>query len=392
MIKGCFSCIGKAVLIILVLVWIFAVYQEVNGQELSTPTYTPEPTETTMPTALPTETTMPTALPTETTMPTALPTETPTPEPPTFTPTAVIPTPTPTPLSTSTPVPGDAYENDTPPNAPIYIGPQLRSFYPENDIDYVRYRLKASITTYFETHDLVGEADTFVCVYRDDDGYLTEHDALLGCDDDSGFGLSSYLTLSVSADMDVTITIENQAIGYAPPVGYSFRIVAEPNATPTVTPRPPTSTPRGNQQPTAYPTYTPYPTVTAVPVTPAPTTPPMPASSSYSARPAATAAPKPILYVYIYTDTNEDHVMDGHEGADDVRVILSTLDRQWQMEVYAVDGMAAFIAGDDFPAGHDEVLVRVPYLHRNGTFKLDDEQATTAEIALEPVVYPVYLP
>ena len=124
-------------------------------------------------------------------------------------------------------------------------------------------------------------------------------------------------------------------------------------------------------------------------------TPETAAVSSYSAAvagPLPTSAPEPILYVSIYTDTNEDHVMDSHEGADDVRVILSTLDRQWQMEVYAVDGMASFAAGDDFPAGHDEVLVRVPYLHRNGTFKLDDDHATTAEIALEPVVYPVYLP
>ena len=357
------GCIGKVVIFILVVWLMMLIAKSASAQEDPTPTSTPLSTST----------------PTET--------ATTTPEPPTAT---LMPTHTST--VTFTPVPGDAYENDTPPHAPIYIGPQLRSFYPAEDIDYVRYRLKSNIITYFETHDLTGEADTIVCVYRDDDGYLTENDPLLGCDDDGGFGLSSYLTLSVSADMDVSITIQNQAIGYAPPVGYSFRIIAGPNATPTMTPKPPTSTPRPLQQPaTPYPTYTPYPTITAVPATPIPTTKPMPISN-YSARPAATAVPKPILYVSIYTDTNEDHFMDNSEGADDVRVILSTLDRQWQMETYAVDGMASFIAGDDFPASQDEVLVRVPYLHRNGTFKLDDEQATTAEIALEPVVYPVYLP
>lgn len=368
------GCIGKVVIFILVVWLMMLVSKSASAQEDPTPTSTPLSTST------PTETA--TAIVTFT------------PESPTATITAVPPTftPIPTTETTPTPVPGDAYENDAPPYAPIYIGPQLRSFYPAADVDYVRYRLKANIITYFETHDLTGEADTIVCVYRDDDGYLTENDPLLGCDDDSGSGLSSYLTLSTSADMDVTITIHNQAIGYAPPVGYSFRVIAGPNATPTMTPKPPTATPRGLQPPaTPYPTYTPYPTITAVPATPVPTTKPI-LASNYSARPAPTTAPKPILYVSIYTDANEDHFMDSSEEADNVRVILSTLDRQWQMETYAVDGIASFVAGDDFPVGQDEVLVRVPYLHRNGTFKLDDDQATTAEIALEPVVYPVYLP
>jgi hypothetical protein len=196
------------------------------------PTQPPPPTETT--TAVPTPS--PTATPETAATPTPLVGET--------------PSPWPTPATPSTPTPGDAYEDDRPPHAPVYIGPQLRSFYPTGDVDYVRYRLKANVVTYFETHDLTGEGDTIVCVYRDDDGLLTESDPLLGCDDDSGVGLSSYLALQVSADMDVTVTIVNKSLGYAPTVGYTFRIIAEPNATPTPTSNPPTATPRGQEPPT----------------------------------------------------------------------------------------------------------------------------------------------
>jgi hypothetical protein len=259
-------------------------------------------------------------------------------------------------------------------------------------VDYVRYRLKAGILTYFETHDLTGEADTILCVYRDDDGILTANDPLLGCDDDRGAGLSSYLVLQVSADMDVTITIANQAIGYAPPVGYSFRIVAGPNATPTVTPPPPTATPRlPEPSPTPYPTYTPFPSPTPVP-TAIPTGTARPSSGGSWTPPTATPEPQAVLHVSIFIDINEDHIMDNGEGADDVLVILSTLDRQWQIEAYSQAGLASFFSLDGFPAGQDEVLVRVPILHRNGTFRLDDERATTAAIELEAVALPVYLP
>lgn len=331
----------------------------------------------------------PVATPTETETPTAVPTETATALPPTATAVPPTMTPLPSPMPTATAIPGDSFEDDTPPHAPVYIGPQLRSFHPAGDVDYVRYRLKAAVVTYFETHDLTGEADTFVCVYRDDDGFLTGADHLLGCDDDSGQGLASLLTLQVSADMDVTVTIQNQAIGYAPPVGYSFRIIAGPNATPTATARPPTAAPRPDETATPYPTYTPYPTPTALP--PSPTTPPQPGAGAV-ARPTATPAPRPVLYVAIFTDTNNDHFMDSGEGSDGVLVIFSTVDRQWQLETYTHDGLAALLSEDDFPAGEAEVLVQVPYLHRNGTFRLHDDRATTADIPLEAAEYPVYLP
>ncbi len=331
------------------------------------PTETPTPTETA--TSRATNTALP---PTATATPTQ-----------TFT--AVPPTATPA------EIPGDVYEDDTPPNASVYIGAQLRSFYPVGDVDYVRYRLKANIVTYFETHDLTGEADTFICVYRDDDGTLTANDPLLGCDDDNGPGLASYLILTVSAEMDVTVTIENQAIGYAPPVGYSFRIIAGPNATPSPTPKPPTATPQLPQPPaTPYPTYTPYPTPTQASPTPQPTA--RPVTHQPAMLPTATSSPEPTLYISIFTDINDDKFMDEGEGTESTLVILSTLDRQWQMETYTVAGVATFISEDDFPVGEDEVLVQVPYLHRSGTFKLNDDQATTAEIVLEAVFYPVYLP
>lgn len=337
------------------------------------------------PLATPTMTETPTAVPAET----ATPTHTPEPTATSLPPTATAVPPTSTPMPTVTPIPGDSFEDDTPPHAPVYIGPQLRSFHPAGDVDYVRYRLKAAVVTYFETHDLTGEADTFVCVYRDDDGFLTGADPLLGCDDDSGQGLASLLTLQVSADMEVTVTIQNQAIGYAPPVGYSFRIIAGPNATPTATARPPTATPRPEETATPYPTYTPYPTPTALP--PSPTTPPQPGAGAV-ARPTATPAPRPVLYVAIFTDTNNDHFMDSGEGTEGVLVIFSTMDRQWQLETYTHDGLAALLSKDDFPAGEAEVLVQVPYLHRNGAFRLHDDRATTADIPLEAAEYPVYLP
>lgn len=348
------------------------------------PTGTPTPTETPIPTTPPTGTPTPTA--TDTPLPTSTPTHTPTPLP-TGTPT-LPPTPTPT----NTPTAGDAYELDNPPQSAAYAGPQLRSFNPNGDIDYVRYRLKGGLTTYITTQDLTGAADTEIFVYRDDDGYLTEDDPLLAYDDDGGVGLGSRIVIEVAADIDVTIVIQNRAIAFGPEVGYSIRIIDSLNATPTPTPTfLPTFTP--------WPTYTPYPSPTAVvpTYTPFPTYTPYPpptAAPTSPPRPGGGYVPQPtplpdVISIHIYIDFNGDQLMGVGEEASGVLVIMSTPDKRHSVEGYTQGGSITFQMPPEFPDNITEVLVTVPYLNRSGVFVVGEDGA---EIRLKAPTFPVFLP
>lgn len=366
----------------------------------------------------------------------ATPTVTNTPRP-THTPTVPIPTatatriprPTVTPTATSTPtiIPTvasvDQFELDDPPNAPGYTGPQIRSFSTREDLDYVRYRMKAGVQVWFETKQLTGAADTELLVYRDDDSILGANDPLLASDDDSGEGLGSYATLKVEQDMWVTIVIRNRSSGWGPKVGYVFEIVTEQEMTPTptLTPTPSptfTSTPKPTETARPLPTKVvqvptvpkvppkapPEPTRVApkAPIPQVPTQPPpkpqVPTPAPPNEEPTVTVTsvptkttlvPSDLLRVDIFMDINQDGVMNWGEGVNDVLVYLTTTDRTWQTEAYTTDGEALIpLAG--LPENQD-LLILVPYLHRSANLKIKGTNIES-QIDLNLPTYPSYLP
>lgn len=340
-------------------------------------------------------------------------------------------TPTPTvPAPTVGPGAEDPYENDTPPHQPGYSGPQLRTFNPNGDVDFVRYRLKAGLPTWFQTSDLTGGADTVIHVLRDDDGAINEGDVWLGSDDDSGEGLRSNLLLEVEADMWVRVMIENKGSGWGPATGYSFRILTAEQATPTPTstPRPtemvpPPAPPLPTVRPTytAYPTYTPFPSPTATVMatyTPYPTYTPAPrvqetgsqpntapvtggANRATDSQPAPAPAAPPVapilptpvtpstLRLEVFLDSNQNGLMDWGEEINDVLVYVTTRQRTWESEAYTQQG-EALIPLSGLPTAQ-EVLVLVPYLHRSGVVSVEGTLITSS-IDLTLPVYPAYLP
>jgi hypothetical protein len=324
-----------------------------------------------------------------------------------------------TPTPTGTPGPGaeDSYENDAPPNAPGYAGTQLRTFNPIGDIDFVRFRLKANLRTWFETSDLTGYADTELLVYQDADGILTDHDPLLISDDDSGDGLGSRLSLELDSDQWLTIVIRNNSSAWGPAVGYTFTsITAEqatptpsPTSAPTTPPHPtaipprPTYTPYPTPQP--WPTYTPYPSPTSrpteVPAPPPPAREPLPPAPREPQAPPPPSAPTPALptaeptalpgalRLNIYLDVNRDNLMNWGEETEQVLVVVTSRDRRWENEAYTSLGEAILPFSGVQP--ESELLVLVPYLHRSATFSVKDGEVQS-EIRLDLPSYPVYLP
>ena len=198
------------------------------------PTMTSIPNVTSTPTATDPPSSTSTVTPNPNTSPTATVSQPTATSEPSATSTVMVPTVT----ATSTPLPdlGDDYENDVPPYQVGYAGPQQRTFAPQGDVDYVRYRLKANLLTWFETTLLQGAADTQIEVYHDEDGTLTRSDTLLGRDDDSGSGLGSLLSLQKEQSMWLTIVIRQRGAGWGPNVGYTLRITTSEQQTPTPAP------------------------------------------------------------------------------------------------------------------------------------------------------------
>ena len=166
----------------------------------------------------------------------------------------------------------DRYEPDevTPP----WIGleeVQERSFYPEDDVDRARLRVKAGHWYEVHTRELAPLVDTVLTVqlgeivYEDDDG--------------GSEPLASRLTFQAQETADAILTIVNSQGVYS--TTQTYKLYAGEAAPPTPTPSPtPTSTPTPMPTPTPPPTESPAPTHT-----PAPTTAPAKPIISFAAFP-----------------------------------------------------------------------------------------------------------
>jgi hypothetical protein len=157
----------------------------------------------------------------------------------------------------------DPYEPDEL-NPPWIANDELqeRSFYPEGDVDYARFRVKAGHWYDVELGGLV---------YEDDDGGPEP--------------LASRATFQAAETTDAIITVINSQEVYSITQTYSLYAGEIPAPTPTPTNMPlPTDTPQPT--PTLPPTSTPNPTPTSAPTQHAPPT-PIPAKPiiSFSATP-----------------------------------------------------------------------------------------------------------
>jgi hypothetical protein len=142
---------------------------------------------------------------------------------------------------------------------------QERSFYPEGDVDYARFRVKAGHWYDVHTRDLASLVDTVLTVevagalYEDDDG--------------GPESLASRITFQATETTDVIITVVSSQAVYSTTQTYGLYAgeVAAPTPTPTFTPVPtdtpaPTSTPRPTDPP--LPTATPAKPVISFSATP----------------------------------------------------------------------------------------------------------------------------
>ena len=161
---------------------------------------------------------------------------------------------------------GDPYEPDWP--DPPWIGngeTQARSFYPEGDIDYAHFRVKAGHWYDVHTQNLALLVDTVLTVeiagttYQDDDG--------------GSEPLASRIVFEAPATGDALITVVTSQGVYSTTQTYALYAAETAGPTPTPTTAP-TSTP------TSVPTATPRPTST-----PAPTATPQKPVVSFSATP-----------------------------------------------------------------------------------------------------------
>ncbi len=142
---------------------------------------------------------------------------------------------------------------------------QERSFYPEGDVDYARFRVKAGHWYDVHTRDLASLVDTVLTVevggalYEDDDGGPEP--------------LASRITFQATETTDAIITVVNSQGVYSTTQTYSLYAgeIPAPTPTPTFTPLPtdtpaPTSTPRPTDPP--LPTATPAKPVISFSATP----------------------------------------------------------------------------------------------------------------------------
>lgn len=148
----------------------------------------------------------------------------------------------------------DAYEPDE--GNPPWIAHaevQERSFYPEGDVDYARFRVKAGRWYEVRTQNLAPLVDTVLTV---------QIGALLYEDDDGGAEpLASRVTFLAAETTDALITIITAQGVYS--TAQTYELYAAEVSGPTSTPTPtPTSTPTPLPTSTPPPTQTPQPTAT----------------------------------------------------------------------------------------------------------------------------------
>ena len=354
------------------------------------PTETPITTSTITPTVTVTET-IPTVTAIAVTMtPTIEPvTPVPTEIPVTPEPTEIPATPTAVPTVTSVPTVatpdygGDLYEADSREFPAAYMGSMLRSFSPEGDIDYVHYRAKAGQTE-IRTGNLGGAADTYLEIYN-------SAGTLIARDDDSGSGLASAIWLMLDAEETILIVVSNKSLGYGPLVTYDLQIIPQAEFTPTPTLPPATATP-------IQPTATPIPaTATAVPtVTPVPTVATPVAVIQQPRGPLPTATPhiEYLLRVEVFTDDDNDGVLDVGEGIQGVEIDIRTLDLNYETGGPTTNGVLVIpiICPDDT---HDvsQLEISIPYLQQTQIVDMSNVGHTAVvQFPLNAPLLPVQMP
>ncbi|NLD43839.1 MAG: hypothetical protein GX657_10125 [Chloroflexi bacterium] len=176
----------------------------------------------------------------------------------------------------------DAYEPDE--GNPPWIANgevQERSFYPEGDVDYARFRVKAGRWYEVRTQNLAPLVDTVLTV---------QIGALLYEDDDGGSEpLASAITFQAAETTDALITIATTQAVYSATQTYELYAAEVPGPTSTPT-QPPLPTATLLASATAAPSATPTSTPTSTP-TPPPTSTPPPTPTPW---PTATP-PKPLI-------------------------------------------------------------------------------------------------
>jgi hypothetical protein len=178
----------------------------------------------------------------------------------------------------------DPYEPDEA-NPPWIANDEIqeRSFYPEGDVDYARFRVKAGHSYDVHTRDLAPLVDTTLTVelggivYQDDDGGPEP--------------LASRVTFQAAETTDAIITVSNGQGVYSTTQTYKLYAGEIPAPTPAPTNTPlPTDTPAPT--PTPPPTSTPEPTATPAPTrNPLPTPTPAKPIISFSATPDRVVKP-----------------------------------------------------------------------------------------------------
>jgi len=287
--------------------------------------------------------------------------------------TVVLPTFTPSP----TPA-GDDYEPDSLEYPAIYTGKMFRSFSPQSDIDYVLYHVKPGEVQIF-TSGLEGEADTYIEVYD------VATNTLLERDDDSGYGLSSLVQFVSSRERDILIIIHNKSLGYGESVLYDLTIIQEENFTPTPIPAA-TNTPV--PQPTERPTQTPLPTYTPFPTPiPLPTLPP------------ETPNPSTLFHlrVEVFTDADQDGILDIGEGVDGMMVDVNALDLAAEHVQGGYTENGILILEIICPHGVDvanTLEISIPYLQETQLLDGADTLENTAvvQFILDTPLLPIQMP
>jgi Tfp pilus assembly protein PilN len=177
--------------------------------------------------------------PTPTPVPTSTPTTSPTPTP------TGTPSPTATPRNTPTPTPDlrDEYEPDSPEPALIDARgeTQRHNFYPDDDVDTVKFWAKAGYWYRVSTSDLALRVDTVLTVTVDGTSYVNDDREPHEPGD-----LSSEVAFQVQTGYGTWALVEvaNQGREYGPDRWYSItveEIVPPPTPTPTSTPSSPSS-------------------------------------------------------------------------------------------------------------------------------------------------------
>ncbi len=219
---------------------------------------------------------------------------------------------------------------------------QERSFYPEGDVDYARFRVKEGHWYEVHTYELAPLVDTVLAVQAGE---------VLVQDDDGGpEPLASRVTFQAQETTDAIITVITSQEVYS--TTQTYQLYAAEIAAPTPDPSPtstltPTPSPMPTDTPTPAPTLTPTPVPTETPRptrTPAPTSTPAKPIVSFSATPDRVEKPGDCVTLSWYVERASEvyliHPNGNQEGVigQDERQVCPLETGVYGLKVYAPGG------------------------------------------------------